>query len=313
MNDSALPRVAVLGAGAVGCFFGGMLARAGAHVTMIGRPAHVEAMRRDGLDMETLKFRERVKVAASTEAAAVAGHDVVLFCVKSGDTESAAKSIAPHLAPGAVVVSLQNGVDNPARIRPHVPVEVLGTVVYVGCEMAGPGHVRHTGRGDLIMGGLRGSEAGAAQAKRVAAVFERAGVPCVVSADVDVDLWMKLIVNCAYNPASALSRLQYGRILALPEGPALMRAVIEEAVAVAHAEGVNVPTEGLVDKVLGVAKAMPTQISSTAQDINLGKRTEIDALNGHVAKRGAALGVPTPVNATLWQLVKLLETATTKA
>jgi 2-dehydropantoate 2-reductase len=312
MNDAVFPRVAVLGAGAVGCFFGGMLARAGAAVTLIGRPAHVEAMRRDGLHMQTLKFDERVRVAASTEPAAVAGHDVVLFCVKSGDTEGGARAIAPHLAPGAVVVSLQNGVDNPARIRPHVPVEVLGTVVYVGCEMAGPGHVRHTGRGDLIIGGLRGSATGAAHARRMAATFERAGVPCVVSADVDVDLWMKLIVNCAYNPASALSRLQYGRILAQPEGPDLMRAVIEETIAVARAEGVNLPTDGLVDKVLGVGKAMPTQISSTAQDINLGKRTEIDALNGHVARRGAALGVPTPVNATLWQLVKLLETATAK-
>jgi 2-dehydropantoate 2-reductase len=312
VSDTQWPRVAVLGAGAVGCFFGGMLARAGAAVTLIGRAAHVEAMRRDGLRMETLKFDERVRVSAATDATAVAGHDVVLVCVKSGDTETAAREIAPHLAPGAVIVSLQNGVDNPARMRPHVGVEVLGAVVYVGCEMAGPGHVRHTGRGDLVIGGVRGSEAGTRRAREVAALFERAGVPCVVSADVDADLWVKLIVNCAYNPTSALARLQYGPMLAQPEGPALMRAVVEEAIAVARAEGVNLPADGLVDKVLAVGKAMPTQVSSTAQDIGLGKRTEIDALNGHVARRGAALGVPTPVNATLWRLVKLLETATAK-
>ncbi len=313
MNDTNWPRVAVLGAGAVGCFFGGMLARAGAPVTLIGRPAHVEAMRRDGLRMETLKFDERVRVGADTAASAVAGHDVVLVCVKSGDTEAAAREIAPHLKAEAVIVSLQNGVDNPARIRPHVAAEVLGAVVYVGCEMAGPGHVRHTGRGDLVIGGARGSARGAERARDVAAMFERAGVPCVVSADVDADLWVKLIVNCAYNPASALARLPYGRMLAQPEGPELMRQVIEEAIAVARAEGVNLPVEGLVDKVLAVGKAMPTQVSSTAQDVGLGKRTEIDALNGHVARRGAALGVPTPVNATLWRLVKLLETATSKA
>jgi 2-dehydropantoate 2-reductase len=305
-------RAAVVGAGAVGCFFGGMLARAGASVTLIGRPAHVEAMRRDGLRMQTLKFDERVRVGADTAAAAVSGHDVVLVCVKSGDTEAAAREIAPHLAPHAVIVSLQNGVDNPARIRPYVGVEVLGAVVYVGCEMAGPGHVRHTGRGDLVVGGARGSVRGAARAREVAALFERAGVPCVVSADIDADLWVKLIVNCAYNPTSALSRLQYGRLLAQPEGPELMRAVVDEAIAVARAEGVNLPVEGLVEKVLGVGRAMPTQVSSTAQDIGLGKRTEIDALNGHVARRGAALGVPTPVNATLARLVKLLETATAK-
>jgi 2-dehydropantoate 2-reductase len=239
----------------------------------------------------------------------VASHDVVLFCVKSGDTEAGARAIAPHLAPGAVVVSLQNGVDNPARLAPLVAAEVLGAVVYVGCGMAGPGHVRHTGRGDLVIGGLRGSAEGERRAREVAALFERAGVPCVVSPDIDADLWLKLIVNCAYNPTSALSRLQYGRMLAQPEGPDLMRAIVAEAVAVARAEGVNLPAEGLVEKVLAVGKAMPTQISSTAQDIGLGKRTEIDALNGHVARRGAALGVPTPVNTTLWQLVKLLEAA----
>jgi len=312
VNDLSWPRVAVFGAGAVGCYFGGMLARAGAPVTLVGRPAHVAAMARDGLMLDTLKFKERVRVAAATDAAAVAGHDVVLFCVKSGDTEAGARAIAPHLAPGAVVVSLQNGVDNPARIRPHVAAEVLGVVVYVGCEMAGPGHVRHTGRGDLVIGGLRGSAAGERRAREVAATFERAGVPCVVSPDVDADLWIKLIVNCAYNPTSALSRLQYGPMLGVPEGPELMRAIVSEAIAVAHADGVNLAAEGLVDKVLSVGKAMPTQVSSTAQDIGLGKRTEIDALNGHVARRGAALGVPTPVNTTLWQLVKLLEAATAR-
>lgn len=310
MNDISWPRIAVFGAGAVGCYFGGMLARAGAPVTLIGRAAHVEAMRRDGLRIEALTFDENVRVAAATDPSAVAGHDVVLFCVKSGDTEAGAQAIAPHLAPEAIVVSLQNGVDNPARIRPHVAVEVLGTVVYVGCEMAGPGHVRHTGRGDLVIGGARGSAAGAQRAREVAALFERAGVPCVVSADVDADLWMKLIVNCAYNPLSALARLQYGRMLAQPEGPELMRAVVDEAIAVARAEGVNLPAIGIVDKVLAVGQAMPTQVSSTAQDIRLGKRTEIDALNGHVARRGAALGVPTPVNATLARLVRLLEAAT---
>ena len=309
MSDVSWPRVAVLGAGAVGCFFGGMLARAGAPVTLVGRPAHVAAIRRDGLLMEALTFREHVRAAADTEPAAVAGHDVVLFCVKSGDTEAGARAIAPHLAPGAVVVSLQNGVDNPARLAPLVAAEVLGAVVYVGCGMAGPGHVRHTGRGDLVIGGLRGSAEGERRAREVAALFERAGVPCVVSPDIDADLWLKLIVNCAYNPTSALSRLQYGRMLAQPEGPDLMRAIVAEAVAVARAEGVNLPAEGLVEKVLAVGKAMPTQISSTAQDIALGKRTEIDALNGHVARRGVALGVPTPVNTTLWQLVKLLEAA----
>lgn len=309
---TAWPRTAVVGAGAVGCYFGGMLARAGAPVTLIGRPAHVEAVRRDGLLLDTLQFREHVKADASTEAAAVAGAELVLVCVKSGDTEAAARSIAPHLALDATVVSLQNGVDNAARMRPLVPVEVLAAVVYVGTQMAGPGHVRHTGRGDLVIGGQAGSAEGAHRAADVAAVFERAGVPCKVSPNVDGELWTKLIINSAYNAACALSRLQYGPMIASPHARELMARVVDEAVAVARADGVPLDTAGLLDRVMKVGEAMPTQISSTAQDIGLGKATEIDALNGHVARRGAELGVPTPVNRTLHQLVKLLEIASRK-
>jgi 2-dehydropantoate 2-reductase len=312
MTTPAWPRVAVLGAGAVGCYFGGMLARAGAPVTLIGRPAHVEAFRRDGLLLDTLQFRERVTVDASTGADAVTGAGLVLVCVKSGDTEAGARAMAPHLARDAAVVSLQNGVDNAARMRPLLTAEVLDAVVYVGCQMVGPGHVRHTGRGDLVIGGRAGAEEAARRAAAVAAVFERASVPCKVSPNVDGELWTKLIINCAYNAACALSRLQYGPMVASASARELMSQVIDEAVAVARADGVRVETDGLAERVMKVGEAMPTQISSTAQDIALGKATEIDALNGHVARRGAELGVPTPVNRTLHQLVKLLEIATRK-
>jgi 2-dehydropantoate 2-reductase len=312
MSKLPWPRVAVLGAGAVGCYFGGMLARAGAPVTLIGRPAHVEAFRRDGLLMETLTFTEHVPVAASTEPAAVAGAEVVLVCVKSGDTESVARKMAPHLAPDAVVVSLQNGVDNAARMRPLLENEVIAAVVYVGCQMNGPGHVQHLGRGDLIVGGRAGSAESAARAARVAALFERAGVPCRVSPNIDGDLWAKLIVNAAYNAVCALSRLPYGAMIASPWSREVMPQVVEEAVAVARADGVRLDADGMLERMWKIGEAMPAQISSTAQDIALGKPTEIDALNGYVVRRGAALGVPTPVNRTLHALVKLLEQATAR-
>jgi 2-dehydropantoate 2-reductase len=312
MTENSWPRIAVLGAGAVGCYFGGMLARAGAPVTLIGRPTHVAVFQRDGLLLDTLQFKARVPVDASTDSDAVAGADLVLVCVKSGDTDAAAKSIAPHLAPGATIVSLQNGVDNAARMRPLVDAEVLAAVVYVGCQMAGPGHVRHTGRGDLVIGGRSGSADGARRSASVAAVFERAGVPCKVSSNVDGELWTKLIINCAYNAACALSRLQYGPMVASAWARELMAQVIDEAATVARAEGVALDADGLLERVLSIGAAMPAQISSTAQDIGLGKPTEIDALNGYVARRGAELGVPTPVNRTLHALVKLRELAAVK-
>ena len=131
-------RVAVFGAGAVGCFYGGMLARAGHEVVLIGRPAHVEAIQKAGLHFEGLQFDEQVRVAASTSPEAVRGARLVLFCVKSTDTEQGAAQIAPFLDPGSLVLNLQNGVDNTERIQARVAQQVIPAVVYVATEMAGP-------------------------------------------------------------------------------------------------------------------------------------------------------------------------------
>ena len=134
-------KIAVMGSGAVGCYYGFKLARAGHDVVLIGRLQHVEAIERLGLRLETQILDERIRVSASTEASAVRGAQLVLFCVKSTDTESAAAAIKPHLAPDALVLSLQNGVENADRLRALLPQEVAAAVVYVGTEMAGPGHV----------------------------------------------------------------------------------------------------------------------------------------------------------------------------
>src|SRR5580704_5197139 len=144
-------RIAVMGAGAVGCYYGFKLARAGHDVVLIGRPQLVEAVERQGLRLETQTFDEHVRVSANTEGSAVQGAQLVLFCVKSTDTESGAAVIKPHLAPDAVVLPLQNGVENAHRLRALLPQQVAAAVVYIGTEMAGPGHVRHHGRGELVM------------------------------------------------------------------------------------------------------------------------------------------------------------------
>src|SRR6202790_4070093 len=136
-------KIAVMGAGAVGCYYGFKLARAGHDVVLIGRPQHVEAIERQGLRLETQTFDEHIRVSACTEGSAVQGAQLVLFCVKSIDTESGAAAIKPHLAPDALVLSLQNGVENSDRLRALLPQEVIAAAVYVGTEMAGPGHVMH--------------------------------------------------------------------------------------------------------------------------------------------------------------------------
>ena len=205
MSTFAWPRVAVLGAGAVGSYFGGMLARAGAPVTLIGRSRHVEAIHRDGLAFDGLHFQDQIRLQASTEVSAASDADLVLFCVKTLDTETASRSLAPWLAPGAAVLSLQNGVDNVDRLR-AAGIDAIATVVYVAAAMTAPGRLKHNGRGDLVIGDLPGRPTGTAprhdRIEHLAALFERAGVPCRISANVEGELWTKMIINCAYNAIS---------------------------------------------------------------------------------------------------------------
>ena len=299
------PKIAVVGAGAVGGYFGGMLARAGAPVVMIGRAAFVEAVKKNGIFLDTLQFQESVRVEASTELNAVRGAQIILFCVKTPDNAATAQALAPLLAPGAVVLSMQNGVDNVGQIRAAAGIEALPTVVYVAASVPEPGRVKHVGRGDLVVGPEN------EKTKRIAALFSRANVPCRISENIQAELWTKLVWNCALNAVSALGHAKYGQIAASADAWKVVEAAVYEVLAVARAAGIHPP--GLEDPqaalagALKIANQMAEALSSTGQDLNRGKRTEIDSLNGFVARRGAELGVPTPVNQALYALVKLAE------
>ena len=312
MINETVP-VAVVGAGALGCLFGGMLARSGMPVTLIGRASHVTAIRRDGLRFDSRGAQSIIPVAATEDIAAVRGAGLVLFCVKSNDTDDAARALAPHLGGDAVVISLQNGVDNVERIAAQVPNVVLPGLVYVAAQMAGPGSVHHTGGGSLTIGDLdvvrRENRSDRRLLEEIAALFTGAGITVTISDAIEVDLWIKLVMNCAYNSISALTRSQYGRMVALAEIRAVMADAVNEVVAVAARKGVRLPGD-LVEKAIRLADGMPVTISSTAQDLLRGRRTEIDHLNGYVVRAGDALGIATPVNRTLNALVKLAESKT---
>ena len=291
-------KIAVMGAGSVGCYFGGMMARAGHDVTLIGRAAHVQAIRRDGLLLDTQTFREHVRVRAESDASAVKDAELVLFCVKSIDTGPAAASIAPHLAEDAAVLSLQNGVDNAQRLESMLRQRVVPTVVYVATEMIAPGHVKHHGRGELVIPEH-------ALGEQLAALFRTAGIPLHLSDNVTGAQWAKLIVNCAFNPLSAIAQLPFGPLLQGAGVEAVMCDVVAECVAVAGAAHIAVPGDPW--EALRLTGSQSGQYASMAQDLARGRRTEIDHLNGYVVRIGQALGVETPVNRSLQVLVKLLE------
>jgi 2-dehydropantoate 2-reductase len=313
---NAKPRVAVMGAGAVGSYFGGMLARAGVSVVLIGRPAHVEAIRRDKLFMDTLTFQERVAVEASADPAAVAGADVVLFCVKGQDNEASSRAIAPHLAPGVIVVSLQNGVDNVESIRAASGIDALPAVVYIAAELPRPGHVKHLGRGELAIGELTASTAASSSAssshssrtEKMAALFASAGVPCRISDYIEADIWAKFIMNCAGNAVTAIAQSSYAEAVRNPASRELMRRLIEETVAVGRAAGVRLADANkFMDEGIKSLGSFGNATSSTAHDVARGKKTEIESLNGYVVRRGEELGVATPCSFSVYAIVKLLE------
>jgi 2-dehydropantoate 2-reductase len=305
------PRIAVIGAGAVGGYFGGMFARAGAPTVFVGRRHFADAVNSRGLVVDKSEGRERMRVRATTEMSAVRDCSLILFCVKANDTQDTANQMAPFLRPDATVVCLQNGVDNADQVRVAANVATVPAAVYVAVSVPESGRVKHLARGDLIIGPP--SE----RTTHLTDVFVRADIPCRISDNIEGELWLKLLRNCALNAISALGHARYGQIVQSNDARKLMEYIVEEVLAVARAARVVLP--GVDDRESGMAAAMElaTQMadafSSTAQDLDRGQPTEIDALNGYISRRGAELGIPVPVNHALFTLVKLAEVELAKS
>jgi 2-dehydropantoate 2-reductase len=299
------PRIAVVGAGAVGGYFGGIFARAGAPTIFIGRKHFVDAVNSKDLVLDKSEGQERIAAEVTTDMSVVRDCSLILFCVKSNDTSATAAQMAPFVRPDATVVCLQNGVDNADSVRAATNTVALPAVVYIAVSVPEPGRVKHLARGDLVIGPP--SE----KTIELANVFDRAGISCRISDNIDGELWVKLLCNCALNAISALGRVRYGEITRSEDAIKLMENVVDEVLDVARAAGITLP--GVRDRESGMAAAMEiaTQmadaLSSTAQDLNRGRLTEIDALNGYIVRRGAELGVSVPVNHALFTLVKLVE------
>jgi 2-dehydropantoate 2-reductase len=203
-------------------------------------------------------------------------------------------------------------VDNVPRIRAASGIDALPAVVYIAAALPEPGHIKHSGRGELIVGELPGTPHAASSSQpqrtdRVAALFTPAGVPCRVSANIELDLWTKMLMNCAGNAVTAIAQTSFAHAARNLQTREVMRQVIEETVKVGRASGVQLPEAGWVEKGIKNAEGLGDATSSTAQDIARGKRTEIDSLNGYIVRRGKELGVAVPVNETLYALVKLIE------
>jgi 2-dehydropantoate 2-reductase len=259
----------------------------------------------NGLVIDRTDSREKIRVEAATEISAVREASLVLFSVKSTDTESAARQMEPYLRPDAIVVSMQNGVDNVDRIRSATKISVVPAAVYVAVSAPEPGQIKHLARGDIVVGPPNKTTS------HVAGIFDRAGIGCEISNNIEGEMWIKLLCNCALNAISGLGHARYGQIAASDNARLLMQAIVDEVLAVARAAKVTLPniddSKSGMAAALEIATQMSGALSSTAQDLNRGRPTEIDSLNGYIARRGTELGVNVPVNHALFTLVKLAE------
>jgi 2-dehydropantoate 2-reductase len=303
----------VAGAGALGSVFGGLLAQAGFRVILVGRGPHMAAIARDGLRIEGLFGDHVVRgLATVSDVGALEGmFDTVLLTVKSYDTTAMVRAMAPHFAPDGLLISLQNGLGNVEQAEDVLGrARVLGARVIFGAELLAPGHVRVTViAAPVLVGSPDPHDAARATLARVwARRFADAGIPSEATDNLFGELWAKVFYNAALNPLGALLRVPYGHLPDDPDTRALMDRLIDEAFAVARASGVALrwPDAAAYREHFYGALVPSTAAhrSSMLQDLERGRPTEIDAINGWVVRRGEALGVPVPANTTLTHLFR---------
>jgi 2-dehydropantoate 2-reductase len=286
--------IVVMGSGGVGGYFGAKLLRAGAEVTMVARGLHLETMRRAGLAVRSAVDGESVvRPAAVERLEGVARADVVLFCVKSFDTDDAAARLWSVLGPDTPVLSLQNGVDNEDKIDAQLGVgRAMGGVAQVFATIEAPGVIRHHAGGRIVLGELDGRVS--ERAERVRDAFARAEIPVELSKDIRRALWEKYVLICAVAGLTAVTRETIGVVRQTPATWRLFRVILEEATALARAAGVELPAD-TVDRTVAFAEGIPPgNRASLAQDLLQGRRLELEALHGYAAQLGEQLGVPTP-------------------
>lgn len=297
-------KVAIYGAGGVGGYFGARLADAGANVHLIARGDHLRALQRDGLTVESIHGDTHVDLPATDDPAEIGVCDFVLFCVKSFDTEAAASAAEPLVGDGTAVISLQNGLDNERVLADELGGEhVMGGVAYIFSTIAEPGVVEHTGGpGSIVFGELDNRRS--SRAERFLDWCERAGIDATIPEDIHAALWEKAAFICAQSGLTATVRLPLGDIRDTPETWSLYRQVIEEAEAVARAEGASV-RDDLVDHWLDFAHDLDADAySSLHYDMTHGKPMELEALHGAVRRRATEQDIEVPATDAIYAILR---------
>jgi 2-dehydropantoate 2-reductase len=300
-------RIAVVGAGAMGCIFGGLLAEGGHEVTLIDVWAeHVQALNERGLRLSGVSGDRTIPVHAVTSPEGLPVQNLVIVFVKSAYTETAVRQAAALIGPGTTVLTLQNGLGNAEKIAALVGAEkVVAGVTSHGGTMLGPGEVRHAGRGETVLGEFTGGLT--PRVERLAAILTAAGLEARAVENVDSLVWSKLLVNVGINAITAILRVTNGELPKHEATRELVRLAVEEGARVAAAKGIKLIHADPVANCLKVAELTGPNLSSMHQDVRAKRRTEVDVINGAIVAEGEKLGIPTPVNKVLTNLIKAIE------
>lgn len=298
-------RIAIVGSGAMGSLYGGMLAEHGHDVTLIDIwEEHVQAINESGLQITDSDSERTIDVTATTDQATVSPPDVAVLFVKSTHTKTALEDAKSVLTEDVDVLSLQNGLGNPETIAEYVPDQnVIAGVTTHGATLEGPGHVFHAGTGPTTIG--RYFAENGTDVKTLATTLEKAGLPTTLSESIRNDIWEKVLINIGINAPTALARVKNGTLTTEP-GRRVVESAVKEAVAVAEHEGCEI-REDIVDHVLKIAKQTGQNKSSMLQDIQAEQRTEIDRIHAAVVDRATEYNIDVPVNRTLANLIQLTE------
>jgi len=300
-------KIAVVGPGALGLLIAGLLkSRTTEEIWLIDKsPERAKRIREKGIRIEGMSSAAGA-IDISANPKEVGPCDLVFICVKSYSTDDACKDIKDLISKKTFILTLQNGIGNVQVLNNYFGSgRVIAGVTNHGATLMGPGHVRHAGRGDTVIGMYNGKMTG--PIKYAANLLTKCGFDAKVSKEIDSVVWSKLLINIGINALSGITRLKNGMLIKHEGARAVMRSSVREAIDVIRRKRIKLVYDDPIQKVESVCKATAANISSMLQDVLNSKRTEIDYINGVITKEGKALGIPTPVNEALVNLIKTIE------
>lgn len=301
-------KITIVGPGAMGCLFGAFLIKAKEEVYFLDiNEERAKRITREGIKVEGLS-NFSVKAQATTKSDEIGISDLVIICVKSYYTDEAIKCAKGLIGDNSIVLTLQNGIGNIQTLSEAVGGDkVVGGVTSHGATLLDAGHIRHAGKGETVIGKCDGKILGAV--RNISNLLNKAGFEAKISKDINSLIWSKLIINVGINALTAITRLNNGRLIEYDGTKEIMRSAVLEAAKVAKKKRIKLIYDDPVQKTESVAVATKGNISSMLQDVLKGKRTEIDYINGAIVRQGRNLGLPTPVNSVLTDLVKTIESS----